>query len=128
MLHARTRLTVSWATARFEHLKTWSESKKATWRAVIAGGVVLQAVAAKWSPEGELCLTFDAIIVTAGSPKIPETLIAQLAPGGRMIVPVGDQHAQELIKVYKDEDGIRRTNLGGCRFVKLVGEHGWSRD
>ena len=71
---------------------------------------------------------FDAIIVTAGSPKIPETLIAQLAPGGRMIVPVGDQHAQELIKVYKDEDGIRRTNLGGCRFVKLVGEHGWSRE
>ena len=71
---------------------------------------------------------FDAIIVTAGSPKIPETLIAQLAPGGRMIVPVGDQHAQELIKVYKDEDGIRRTNLGGCRFVKLVGEHGWSKE
>jgi protein-L-isoaspartate(D-aspartate) O-methyltransferase len=71
---------------------------------------------------------FDAIIVTAGSPKIPETLIAQLAPGGRMIVPVGDQHAQELIKVYKDEDGIRRTNMGGCRFVKLVGEHGWSRE
>jgi protein-L-isoaspartate(D-aspartate) O-methyltransferase len=70
---------------------------------------------------------FDAIIVTAGSPKIPESLIAQLATGGRMVVPVGDQHSQELIKIYKDEDGIRRTNLGGCRFVKLVGEHGWSK-
>jgi protein-L-isoaspartate(D-aspartate) O-methyltransferase len=70
---------------------------------------------------------FDAIMVTAGSPRIPETLIAQLADGGRMIVPVGDQHSQELVKVYKDKDGIRRTNLGGCRFVKLVGEYGWRK-
>jgi protein-L-isoaspartate(D-aspartate) O-methyltransferase len=69
---------------------------------------------------------FDAIIVTAGAPKIPEPLIAQLANGGRMVVPVGDQHSQELVKVYKDEKGIRQSNLGGCRFVKLVGEHGWS--
>ena len=66
-------------------------------------------------------------MVTAGSPRIPETLIAQLADGGRMIVPVGDQHSQELVKVYKDKDGIRRTNLGGCRFVKLVGEYGWRK-
>lgn len=68
---------------------------------------------------------FDAIIVTAGAPKIPEALIAQLATGGRMVVPVGDQHSQELIKIYKDEKEIRKTNLGGCRFVKLVGEYGW---
>lgn len=68
---------------------------------------------------------FDAIIVTAGSPKIPDTLVHQLAVGGRMVVPVGDQHSQELIKLYKDEHGIHQTNLGGCRFVKLIGEHGW---
>jgi len=68
---------------------------------------------------------FDAIIITAGAPRIPDALIAQIAQGGRMIVPVGDQHSQELVKIFKDEKGIHRTNLGGCRFVKLIGEHGW---
>lgn len=68
---------------------------------------------------------FDAIIVTAGAPKIPGVLISQLANGGRLVMPVGDQHSQDLIKLYKDERGIHTSNLGGCRFVKLVGEHGW---
>ncbi|MFO7556297.1 MAG: protein-L-isoaspartate(D-aspartate) O-methyltransferase [Desulfobacterales bacterium] len=68
---------------------------------------------------------FDAIIVTAGSPDIPKPLVSQLAVGGRMVIPVGDQYSQELIKLYKDEHGIHKTNLGGCRFVKLVGEYGW---
>jgi protein-L-isoaspartate(D-aspartate) O-methyltransferase len=68
---------------------------------------------------------FDAIIVTAGSPRIPQPLIHQLAPGGRMIIPVGDSFSQELIKIVKDETGFHQTELGGCRFVKLVGEHGW---
>jgi protein-L-isoaspartate(D-aspartate) O-methyltransferase len=68
---------------------------------------------------------FDAIIVTAGAPDIPRTLINQLAMGGRMILPVGDQYSQELIKLIRDESGIQKSNLGGCRFVKLVGEQGW---
>jgi protein-L-isoaspartate(D-aspartate) O-methyltransferase len=68
---------------------------------------------------------FDAIIVTAGSPEIPELLSDQLAEGGRLVVPVGNQHSQELIKIVKDRQGIHKTNLGGCRFVKLVGRHGW---
>jgi len=68
---------------------------------------------------------FDAIIVTAGSPGIPKPLVSQLAIGGRMVIPVGDQYSQELIKLYKDEHGIHKTNLGGCRFVKLLGEYGW---
>ena len=68
---------------------------------------------------------FDAIIVTAGSPGIPKPLVSQLAVGGRMIIPVGDQYSQELIKLFKDEHGIHKTNLGGCRFVKLLGEYGW---
>lgn len=69
---------------------------------------------------------FDAIIVTAGAPHIPDSLISQLAENGRMVVPVGDQHSQELIKIFKDREGIHRSNLGGCRFVKLMGENGWS--
>ena len=68
---------------------------------------------------------FDAIIITAGAPHIPKVLIDQLVIGGRMVLPVGDQYTQDLIKVHRDENGLHQTNLGGCRFVKLVGEHGW---
>jgi protein-L-isoaspartate(D-aspartate) O-methyltransferase len=68
---------------------------------------------------------FDAIIVTAGAPEIPKVLVDQLSVGGRMVLPVGDQYSQDLIRLYKNTEGIRKTNLGGCRFVKLVGEHGW---
>ena len=70
---------------------------------------------------------FDAIIVTAGAPIIPESLINQLTEGGRLVVPVGNQHSQDLIKITKNRRGIHQTNLGGCRFVKLVGKHGWSK-
>ncbi|MFZ1985938.1 MAG: protein-L-isoaspartate(D-aspartate) O-methyltransferase [Desulfatitalea sp.] len=69
---------------------------------------------------------FDAIIVTAGAPEIPEVLVNQLSVGGRLVIPVGNQYVQELIKLVRDEKGLHQTNLGGCRFVKLVGEHGWS--
>lgn len=71
---------------------------------------------------------FDAIIVTAGAPRIPRALVNQLAIGGRMVIPVGDQYSQDLIKLVRDEKGIHQTNLGGCRFVKLVGEDGWRDD
>jgi len=68
---------------------------------------------------------FDAIIITAGAPSIPQTLVSQLAVGGRMVVPVGDQYSQELIKLHREKNGIHKTSLGGCRFVKLIGEQGW---
>ncbi|MBW2441250.1 MAG: protein-L-isoaspartate(D-aspartate) O-methyltransferase [Deltaproteobacteria bacterium] len=68
---------------------------------------------------------FDAIVVTAGAPEVPQVLINQLAEGGRLVVPVGNQHTQELIKICRTKGKIQQTNLGGCRFVKLVGEHGW---
>jgi protein-L-isoaspartate(D-aspartate) O-methyltransferase len=68
---------------------------------------------------------FDAIAVTAGAPELPDLLVHQLAKDGRLVVPVGNQHTQELIKIFRDREKIQQTNLGGCRFVKLVGEHGW---
>lgn len=74
-----------------------------------------------WREEGP----FDAIIVTAGSPQIPAPLVEQLGDEGRMIIPVGDAYSQELTKLYRDQHGIHQTELGGCRFVKLVGDHGW---
>ena len=72
---------------------------------------------------------FDAILVTAGAPDIPYALLSQLNAGGRLVIPVGDQFEQTLVKVTKQEDGsIRRETSVACRFVKLIGKHGWSLD
>ena len=71
---------------------------------------------------------FDAIMVTAGAPDVPQKLLDQLVEGGRMVVPVGNQHSQDLIKYTKNERGVHKTNLGGCRFVKLIGAHGWKEN
>ncbi|MDM8517646.1 protein-L-isoaspartate(D-aspartate) O-methyltransferase [Desulfobacterales bacterium HSG16] len=68
---------------------------------------------------------FDAIIVTAGAPEIPEPLVGQLADGGRMVIPVGDEYSQDLIKIRKKGGDIQTTSLGACRFVKLIGEYAW---
>jgi protein-L-isoaspartate(D-aspartate) O-methyltransferase len=71
---------------------------------------------------------FDATIVTAGAPKVPEAYIHQLAMGGRLVIPVGNRFSQTLCKIVKDENGIHQIDLGGCRFVKLVGNHGWQEE
>lgn len=72
---------------------------------------------------------FDAIVVTAGAPEIPEDLVKQLAPGGRLVVPVGDQFSQTLVRVLKCEDGSFSVEQSiGCRFVKLIGKHGWEAE
>ncbi|WP_022852863.1 protein-L-isoaspartate(D-aspartate) O-methyltransferase [Thermodesulfatator atlanticus] len=68
---------------------------------------------------------FDAIIVTAAGPKIPEPLIEQLKDGGRLVMPVGDEWSQYLIKVIKKDGQLIKENLGAVRFVKLVGEYGF---
>lgn len=68
---------------------------------------------------------FDAIIVTAGSPDIPQPFYDQLSPGGRLVIPVGDADIQDLFRITKTEGGMKKENLGGCRFVKLIGRYGW---
>jgi protein-L-isoaspartate(D-aspartate) O-methyltransferase len=71
---------------------------------------------------------FDAIIVTAGAPRIPGTFVAQLAVGGRLVIPVGSRISQDLYRVTRlseDVNDLKTENLGGCRFVDLIGEHGW---
>jgi len=68
---------------------------------------------------------FDAIMITAGAPSLPEPLIDQLADNGRMVIPVGDRYTQELIKVTKKGENLEQESLGGCRFVNLIGIHGW---
>jgi protein-L-isoaspartate(D-aspartate) O-methyltransferase len=69
---------------------------------------------------------FDAIIVTAGAPRVPRSLIDQLAMGGRLAVPVGDRTAQQLVRATKTDRGVSLEKLGECRFVPLIGgKDGW---
>ena len=77
-----------------------------------------------WSEESP----FDAVLVTAGAPDIPEPLLDQLAMGGRLVIPVGDAFVQDLVRVTRSEGGIKKEDLGGCRFVKLVGKYGWDEE
>ncbi|ACM21677.1 protein L-isoaspartate O-methyltransferase [Geotalea daltonii FRC-32] len=70
---------------------------------------------------------FDAIIVTAGAPDVPAHLVDQLALGGRLVIPVGNQLDQTLVRVTKEKDGtITCQESVPCRFVKLIGKYGWS--
>lgn len=70
---------------------------------------------------------FDAILVAAGGPELPATLSEQLAPGGRLIIPVGETpREQRLVRVERQNGRFERRDLGAVRFVPLVGEEGWS--
>ncbi len=68
---------------------------------------------------------YNAIIVTAGAPRVPATLLAQLAVDGRLVIPVGSRYIQELYKITKHRKKNTVQNLGGCRFVSLIGEDVW---
>ncbi|MBN2448267.1 MAG: protein-L-isoaspartate(D-aspartate) O-methyltransferase [Phycisphaerae bacterium] len=71
---------------------------------------------------------YDAIMVTAGAPSVPEALGAQLAEGGRLVVPVGDRTEQVLVRIVRRGGKLERDEGIRCRFVKLVGEAGWGAD
>lgn len=70
---------------------------------------------------------FDAILVAAAAPAPPQPLLAQLAEGGRMIIPVGDSDNQELQLIEKRGGKFSTKILEGCRFVPLVGHHAWQK-
>jgi len=73
-------------------------------------------------PEGA---PYEAILVTAGAPRVPSELVAQLAIGGRMVIPVGSRYLQELVKITRQKRKNKMENLGGCRFVSLIGKGAW---
>ena len=73
---------------------------------------------AEYSPYG-------GIMVTAGSPAIPRTLVDQLSEGGRMVIPMGGRFSQELVVVRKWKGKVEKKNICGCVFVPLIGEFGW---
>ncbi len=69
---------------------------------------------------------YDAIVVTAGGPRVPVALLAQLAQGGRLVMPVGDERkGQDLVRVTRQGDKFIEDELGAVRFVPLIGEQGW---
>ncbi|MFC1671621.1 protein-L-isoaspartate(D-aspartate) O-methyltransferase [Planctomycetota bacterium] len=74
-----------------------------------------------WEEEGP----FDCIMVTAAAPEVPQSLVAQLADGGRMVIPVGSAAGQDLTLLSRGGDDLERRRLCGCVFVKLIGKEGW---
>jgi protein-L-isoaspartate(D-aspartate) O-methyltransferase len=70
---------------------------------------------------------YDAILVAAGGPRVPEPLIAQLKVSGRLVIPIGEtQQAQRLVRIVKTEAGHKTEEHGPCQFVPLIGQHGWT--
>ena len=85
-------------------------------RVFVAGGAL------GWPPEAP----YDAIVVAAGAPDVPSSLVDQLALGGRMVAPVGGRRLQQLVRATKSERGITVERLGECRFVPLISPNeGW---
>jgi protein-L-isoaspartate(D-aspartate) O-methyltransferase len=68
---------------------------------------------------------FDAILVTAGAPEVPDSLTAQLRDGGRIVLPVGERREQTLLRITRVSERFEREELGGCAFVPLIGQAGW---
>ncbi len=71
---------------------------------------------------------YDAIMVTAAAPRVPADLLAQLAISGRMVIPVGSRYVQELYKITRHKTKNTVRNLGGCRFVALIGKDAWEEE
>ncbi len=68
---------------------------------------------------------YDAISVAAGSPSVPQALLDQLAEGGRLVIPVGNRKDQSLLLIERQGGQFKSSTITGCRFVPLLGEHGW---
>ena len=71
---------------------------------------------------------FDAIMVTAAAPRVPQALLDQLREGGRLVIPVGSRFSQVLMCVQKKDNKIIETKSCNCMFVPLLGEQGWRED
>ena len=107
----------------FERLPSLAESAEALLRSLGCENVEVRTVGETLGcPEKA---PFDAIIVTAASPNLPQSLLVQLALGGRLVIPIGSMAEQELTKVVRTDEGHTVRMLGPCRFVPLIGQGAW---
>ena len=98
-----------------------SASKRLEFRGYSKVKVRMAKLQLGWPYDGP----YDAIIVAAGSPRLPPELIDQLIVGGRLVIPVGSKEMQELVRVQKFVDGFSVQTLGPCKFVPLLGMGAW---
>lgn len=70
---------------------------------------------------------YRGILVAAAAPEIPQTLVSQLSVGGHLLIPVGSEKEQRLLRVTRTEEGFKSEDFGGCQFVKLIGRYGWEK-
>lgn len=77
-----------------------------------------------WRPEAP----YDAVLVTAGAPRIPQSLLDQMSHRATMVIPIGSRYEQDLLQVKKRDSRLETLNLGACRFVPLIGEEAWSEE
>jgi protein-L-isoaspartate(D-aspartate) O-methyltransferase len=76
-----------------------------------------------WSAHGP----YDAILVAAGGPRLPDPLVSQLKVGGHLVIPIGEtRESQRLVRVLKTDRGTKVEEHGSCQFVPLIGQHGWT--
>jgi len=74
----------------------------------------------------DVYMPYDAMLVAAGGPSVPEPLVQQLKVGGRLVIPIGEnQQKQHLIRVTRTEGGFTQEDFDPCAFVPLIGQHGW---
>ena len=106
-----------------ERVRPLAETAQATLRA--AGVTNVSVLVGDGTLGWSAYAPYHAILVAAGGPEIPPPLAEQLAPGGRMIIPLGAKGAQTLTLVRRTAEGIRTSPIGDARFVPLVGEHGF---
>jgi protein-L-isoaspartate(D-aspartate) O-methyltransferase len=109
-----------------ERIPALAESAKKVLAALGYKNIIINVSASElgWPQEAP----YDAIIVTAGAPAVPPELVDQLAIGGRLVIPVGPVYVQQLCKLTRQSQRNSLEDLGGCRFVPLIGRGAWKRD
>ena len=109
-----------------ERIPQLAQSAKATLSALGYPNVRVELAGPRLGREQDA--PYNAIIIAAAAPRLPMSLLDQLEPGGRMVVPVGDRHEQTLMKIVKTAHGFTTRTLTACRFVPLIAQDAWPNE